>query len=318
MRIYRNALEGTALIPANLKETQMPAKTLFWNSLLLMMITLVVSSCSTSQIQRAPTSQADAEPEDRPLTESEKLRLQRITSIFENGAPNFQYGYIENLHDGRGYTAGRVGFCTGTRDLLEVIKLYEQKRPNNALTPFIPILIRLGETWSGDVSALKGFVRAWKLSAKDPFFRESQDEVVDEMYYNPAMESARKNNIRLPMGKAIIYDTGIMHGIGEGADGLFALEEKTRVTFCQIEPHPDPSCLPQTVEQEFSWLHIFLAIRKQNLLNPANQESQAEWAQNAVRADDLVHLLETYNGQIPKATDLIDNSYYKGPLGPHE
>lgn len=36
---------------------------------------------------------------------------------------SLQYGYIEDIGDGRGYTAGIIGFTTGIGDLPDVVEL---------------------------------------------------------------------------------------------------------------------------------------------------------------------------------------------------
>ncbi len=45
----------------------------------------------------------------------------RLVSSAENSSLDWraQYRYIEDIHDGRGYTAGIIGFCSGTGDMLE-------------------------------------------------------------------------------------------------------------------------------------------------------------------------------------------------------
>jgi chitosanase len=58
------------------------------------------------------------------LTKEQKKRCEEYTSIFENDTIELQYAYVENIRDGRGYTAGRAGFTTGTADALEVIKKF--------------------------------------------------------------------------------------------------------------------------------------------------------------------------------------------------
>ncbi|KAJ1645742.1 hypothetical protein LPJ64_002719, partial [Coemansia asiatica] len=57
---------------------------------------------------------------DAGLSGCAKSIALQITNIYENGDTKFHYDYCENLHDGRGYTAGIVGFCTGTADAWEV------------------------------------------------------------------------------------------------------------------------------------------------------------------------------------------------------
>ena len=53
------------------------------------------------------------------LNPEQRHRADALISIFENGTPKIQYGYAENIRDGRGITAGRAGFTTATGDALE-------------------------------------------------------------------------------------------------------------------------------------------------------------------------------------------------------
>src|SRR6185437_7226410 len=47
-----------------------------------------------------------------------------LVSSAENSSLDWkkQYGYIEDIKDGRGYTAGIIGFCSGTGDVLELVR----------------------------------------------------------------------------------------------------------------------------------------------------------------------------------------------------
>lgn len=60
---------------------------------------------------------------------SGKLRKEvfALVSSAENSSTDYaeQYAYIEDIGDGRGYTAGIIGFTTGTGDLLEVVERYD-------------------------------------------------------------------------------------------------------------------------------------------------------------------------------------------------
>lgn len=48
-----------------------------------------------------------------------------LVSSAENSDTDYslQYGYIEDIGDGRGYTAGIIGFTTGIGDLPDVVEL---------------------------------------------------------------------------------------------------------------------------------------------------------------------------------------------------
>ena len=59
----------------------------------------------------------------------------KLVSSAENSSLNWraQYRYIEDIHDGRGYTAGIIGFCSGTGDMLAVVRAFTRARPHNCL-----------------------------------------------------------------------------------------------------------------------------------------------------------------------------------------
>lgn len=117
------------------------------------------------------------------LSDEEKQRCEQYTSIFENDTTDLQYAYCEDIQDGRGYTSGRAGFCTGTGDAAEVVKKYTAHVPKNPLGKYIPLLIYLANQKSGDTSKLIGYCEAWAEAAKDEIFRKCQDAVSDELYY---------------------------------------------------------------------------------------------------------------------------------------
>jgi chitosanase len=53
----------------------------------------------------------------------------KLVSSAENSSLDWkaQYKYIEDIGDGRGYTAGIIGFCSGTGDMLELVELYTER-----------------------------------------------------------------------------------------------------------------------------------------------------------------------------------------------
>ncbi|ARX88391.1 hypothetical protein SMD44_07878 [Streptomyces alboflavus] len=68
---------------------------------------------------------------DGGLSAEQRRRADQLVSVFENGTTKIQYGYAENLDDGRGVTAGRAGFTTDDGDALEVVRAYTDKKPDN-------------------------------------------------------------------------------------------------------------------------------------------------------------------------------------------
>lgn len=117
------------------------------------------------------------------LDQAQKYRCEQYTSIFENDSTNLQYDYCEDIFDGRGYTAGRAGFCTGTGDAIEVIMTYTAYKPANPLARYIPRLIKLAENSDGNTKQIKGYCRAWRKAAQNTFFHLVQDYISDQLYY---------------------------------------------------------------------------------------------------------------------------------------
>jgi chitosanase len=161
-----------------------------------------------------------------PDASTKEIALE-IVSTAENSTLNWweQYGYIEDLGDQRGYTAGLMGFCSGTGDMLEVINHYTQLKPGNALAGFIPELNRLESLYashdydlndaSADTSRLGNpFMQAWRQSAADPLFQESQRWERDRVYYNPAATLATQDGLGA-LGRFIYFDAAVNMGAAD-------------------------------------------------------------------------------------------------------
>ena len=249
---------------------------------------------------------APGSPEGEALSPAQKHRLMQLTSIFENSDPKFEYGYIENLHDGRGFTAGRVGFCTGTHDLIQVARLYADFKPENPLTPFLARLEELDQNASDSVTGLAKFERAWKKAALDAEMTCAQDLVTDQLYYLPAIKRAQQIGITLPFGLAMIYDTIVMHGEDGDPDGLPALMKRTTEALGGRTPKDGLT--------QLEWLKKFAEIRKADLLHPTSAATQKEWAQNAGRADILKKMLLSGSYDQLAGPMKIKNEYYEGTL----
>ena len=138
----------------------------------------------------------------------------KLVSSAENSSLDWraQYAYLEDIGDGRGYTGGIIGFCSGTGDMEELVSGYTASRPENPLATFVPALKRVNGT-----ASLRGlgapFVRAWTQAAKDPAFQRAQDSERDLVYFEPAVAQAEQDGLRT-LGQFIYYDAMVMHGPG--------------------------------------------------------------------------------------------------------
>lgn len=260
------------------------------------------------RIEKPPTTTTTAPVIVRPpiswMSPEQKRRAEQLTSIFENGTPQFDYRAIENLGDGRGYTAGRAGFTTATGDAYLVIERYTKQVPTNPLATYLPRLKQLADDEDEDTSQLPGFVDAWRLAALDSRFRSAQDAVIDELYYVPAMQVANQLGISSALGRAILYDTIIQHGGGDNEDSLSAIVERTTTV---------RQGTPKTGVSQTLWLNTFLDLRRQDLLRPANQTTQDVWAVSVGRVEVLRKLLHEKNLDL-NGPIIVDTEEYDGRI----
>ncbi|GAA4364403.1 chitosanase [Nocardioides caricicola] len=154
---------------------------------------------------------------DRP--DRKDIAMQLVSSA-ENSTLRWrrQYTYLEDIGDGRGYTGGIIGFCSGTGDMLVVVRRYTDARPDNPLARFIPALERVNGTDSHRGLG-RAFVRAWHTAARDAAFRRAQDAERDRVYFDPAVRRAKQDGLRT-LGQFVYYDAIVMHGPGGDASSF--------------------------------------------------------------------------------------------------
>jgi chitosanase len=145
---------------------------------------------------------------------AKKQIAMELVSSAENSSLDWkaQFAYIEDIHDGRGYTAGIIGFCSGTGDMLELVKAYTRNEPGNPLAKYLPALARVNNSDSHE-GLDPGYVAAWKLAAADPVFQRAQDEERDGVYFDPAVNRAKADGLQ-ELGQFAYYDAMVMHGPG--------------------------------------------------------------------------------------------------------
>jgi len=231
---------------------------------------------SLSHLHTNPSQATALENRQDLVPAAQRLRMDQIISIFENGTPEIQYAYIENLPDGRGYTAGRAGFTTATGDLLEVVHRYLGIQLNSAFRSVLPILEDRARTQSDSIEGLEILPTLWSAAAQDPLFGKVQDSVVDELYFQPVYQYAKRYKVKTHLGLLCIYDALIQHGGGHDQDGTGAM-------LARVQPKTD---------SEKSFLLDFLKVRRAVLLNPYNQATAREWKKSIGRLAalrDLVH-----------------------------
>jgi chitosanase len=191
------------------------------------------------------------------LTDPHKKDIaMQLVSSAENSSLNWraQYSYIEDIGDGRGYTAGIIGFCSGTGDMLEVVQDYANRAPGNILAKYLPALRSVNGTDS-HAGLDPNFPRDWRTAASDPAFQAAQDAERDTVYFNPAVQQAKADGLRA-LGQFIYYDAIVMHGPGNDS-----------VSFGGIRRTAMSHALtPAQGGNETTYLNAFLDARKAAML----------------------------------------------------
>jgi chitosanase len=121
-----------------------------------------------------------------------------------------------------GYTAGIIGFTTGTHDLLKLVELYTESHPDNALARYLPALRAVDGSDSHE-GLDPGFTAAWKEEAQKDAFKRVQDSQRDRVYFDPAVRLAKRDGLGA-LGQFIYYDAMVMHGPGD--PGFHGIRER--------------------------------------------------------------------------------------------
>ncbi|MEU3059665.1 chitosanase [Streptomyces subrutilus] len=175
----------------------------------------------------APTGNAVAAAAAVGLDDPAKKEIaMQIVSSAENSSLDWkaQYKYIEDIDDGRGYTAGIIGFCSGTGDMLDLVEYYTQVKPGNVLAKYLPALRKVDGTDS-HAGLDPNFTKDWAKAAQDADFKKAQDRERDRVYFNPAVQQGKSDGIGV-LGQFIYYDAIVMHGDGSDSTSFRNIRKK--------------------------------------------------------------------------------------------
>ncbi|GLX36851.1 chitosanase [Streptomyces roseochromogenus] len=211
-----------------------------------------VAAHATAAPAAAPAAASPAAAAATGLDDPAKKDIaMQIVSSAENSSLDWkaQYKYIEDIRDGRGYTAGIIGFCSGTGDMLDLVEYYTQVKPGNVLAKYLPALRKVN---GGDSHAGldPNFTKDWAKAATDAEFKKAQDHERDRVYFNPAVGQGKSDGVGT-LGQFIYYDAIVMHGDG-GDSTSFRNIRKRALT--KAKP-------PAQGGNETTWLNAFLDAR---------------------------------------------------------
>jgi chitosanase len=211
---------------------------------------LQIWDCGTGANQRwtLPGGGQNPPPAGTPLDDAAKKEVaMKLVSAAENSSLDWraQFRYIEDIRDGRGYTAGIIGFCSGTGDMLELVERYTRTKPNNVLAKYLPALRQVDGTDS-HAGLDPNYPADWRTAATDSVFQAAQESERDRVYFNPSVRDAKNDGVRA-LGQFAYYDAAVMHGY-EGMRSIRSAALRNAVP-------------PAQGGTEAAWLHAFLDAR---------------------------------------------------------
>jgi chitosanase len=118
------------------------------------------------------------------------------------------------------------------------------------------------------------FNETWAALAEDESFHELQLKVAQDVFAAPALAAFQERNCSLSITFASFYDTCIQHGDGDDPDSFGAILSDWNADASETDN-----------------LGAFLTRRHEVLLNPDDEDTQAEWAQSVSRVTALQGLL---------------------------
>jgi chitosanase len=237
---------------------------------------MLISGCSADHGQ--PWPDPTTGPSEVELSPDRSRVAHEMVNVFEYSSPSAHYDRCSDLGDGRGLTCGKIGFTTSSTEVRDVVAAYTGRATGSPLVRHLARLRELADRGSAGTSGLEGFAEDWAHAAADPRFRAVQDAVADRLTYDPARATARRLGIRTPLGVAILFDSAVQHGTSDDPDGLPALVSAT-----SARAHGAPA----VGVAEKTWLLTFLEVRRADLRNPHDENSQEVWAESVDRVDAL-------------------------------
>jgi chitosanase len=236
-----------------------------------------------------------------PLTFAwQRQKIDMLVAMAENDNVRVNYDYAEDIHDGRGYTIGKVGFCSGTGDYIIVARCYNTLKPGNMLEKYwgrpdatgqsSDGLVHYGDAFfathanQGDTTLIDSlaagstFVADCATAANDPEYDQCQDTMADADYMATALQHAAERGLNGVLTIGFLYDTEL--NLGEEDDSPTVLGANSIMKKADADYGPDmPSDFTGKLWEESRWLGF--AIQERAILMAGNRSWKKANDQNA-------------------------------------
>ena len=221
---------------------------------------------------------------------AKKELAQELVASAENSTLDWRsaYGYVEDIGDGQGYTAGTVGFCTGTHDLLTLVERYTKAHPGNGLARYLPALHQVDGTDSHK-GLDPGFTAAWKAEAEAARLPQGPGRGTRPRLLRPGGPPRQARRPRHTGPVHLLRRHGLPRS-GHGLDGFYGLRERAM----------READTPSRGGSEKNYLDIFLDIRVKAMKTkrPGIDTSRVDTAQRRFLYDGNLDLKTPLTWQV--------------------
>ena len=136
--------------------------------------------------------------------------IKKVLLAFEQGRTNIKYDEIYKYEDGPNEVK-QITLSFGITEygnLKNFIKDYSLKggRYSKDFNTYIPLI------GTKPLVQDTSFINLLKESASDPVMQQCQEQAFDSMYITPALTWCSKNNLILPLSRAVIADSFLQSG----------------------------------------------------------------------------------------------------------
>ena len=102
------------------------------------LLTVLPNACGFARRDREATWPTGTGPSTVTLTTEQRRIADQLVNVFEYGDTGPRYDEVSDLHDGRGYTCGRIGFTTSSSEVRDLVQTYLAMVPGSTLGRHLP------------------------------------------------------------------------------------------------------------------------------------------------------------------------------------
>lgn len=188
------------------------------------------------------------------LSELQKKTSQAIVNIYETGSIHGDYARVVMAKNDPGHlTYGRSQTTLASGNLYLLIKAYCDAPGAAFATELSAFLLRL-ETLDLTLDSDQSLRAHLRAAGGDTVMRDVQDAFFDRVYWQPAVTSAKAENISTALGTAVVYDSRV-----HGSWGL--IRDRVRKASGTIGPGV----------KESDWIAAYVNARRSWLAHHSNE-----------------------------------------------